>query len=115
LPALHKAFDAGLQPGEYIQVKAPFTIPDRGHEWMWVEITRWRGKTITGTLRNEPVEIRNLDAGQVVQVREDDVFDYIYSYPNKHSEGNNTGKILERLESMPSSAPVHPEMPDCGL
>lgn len=115
LPRLHKAFDAGLQPGEYIQVKAPFTIPGRGHEWMWVEITRWNGKTILGTLQNEPVDIRDLHAGQVVQVQEDDVFDYIRSYPDKHTEGNTTGKILERLESMPRSAPGHAEMPDCGL
>lgn len=115
LPALHKAFDAGLQPGEYIQVKAPFTIPGRGHEWMWVEITRWNGKTIMGTLQNEPVDIRDLHAGQVVQIQEDDVFDYIRSYPDKHTEGNTTGKILERLESMPRSAPGHTEMPDCGL
>jgi uncharacterized protein YegJ (DUF2314 family) len=115
LPALHKAFNAGLQPGEYIQVKAPFTIPGRGHEWMWVEITRWRGKIIMGTLQNEPVDIRDLHAGQVVQVNEDDVFDYIRSYPDKHTEGNTTGKILERLESVPRSAPGHAEMPDCGL
>jgi uncharacterized protein YegJ (DUF2314 family) len=115
LPALHKAFDSGLQPGEYIQVKAPFTIPEGGHEWMWVEITHWSRKTIVGKLQNEPVEIRALHAGQIVQVQEDDVFDYIRSYPDKHTEGNTTGKILERLESMPRSAPAHAEMPDCGL
>jgi uncharacterized protein YegJ (DUF2314 family) len=115
LPALHKAFDAGLQPGEYIQVKAPFTIPGQGHEWMWVEITRWSGKTIMGTLQNEPVDIRDLHAGQVVQVHEDEVFDYIRSYPDKHTEGNTTGKILERMESLPRSAAGHAEMPDCDL
>lgn len=113
LPELHKAFDAGLQPDEYIQVKAPFTIPNKGHEWMWVEITRWRGKIIMGTLQNEPVDVRDLHAGQVVQVNEDDVFDYIRSYPDKRTEGNTTGKILERMESLPRSAPGHAEMPDC--
>jgi len=114
LPALHKDFEAGLKPGEYIDVKAPFTVLGGGREWMWVEITRWSGNAITGTLQNEPVDIRNLRAGQVVKVREDDVFDYIRYYPDKHTEGNTTGKILERLESQPRSAPDHAEMPECN-
>ncbi|HET9282445.1 MAG TPA: DUF2314 domain-containing protein [Candidatus Angelobacter sp.] len=113
LPALHQAFDAGLQPGEYIQVKAPFKS-DRGHEWMWVEINRWKGKTMTGTLQNDPVDVRDLHAGQIVEVNEDEVFDYIHYYPDKHKEGNTTAKILERTESNPRSAPDHAEMPDCG-
>jgi uncharacterized protein YegJ (DUF2314 family) len=112
LPVLHKDFQAGLKPGEYILVKAPFTFPD-GREWMWVEITRWSGNTIKGTLQNEPVDVPNLHVGQVVEVREDDVFDYIRYYPDKHTEGNTTGKILERLESQPRSAPDHSEMPKC--
>ncbi|HEY2232808.1 MAG TPA: DUF2314 domain-containing protein [Candidatus Angelobacter sp.] len=114
LPALHKDFDAGLKPAEYIDVKAPFLTPGGGREWMWVEITHWKGKIITGMLQNEPVDVRNLRAGQIVEVREDDVFDYIRYYPDKHTEGNTTGKILERLESQPRSAPDHSEMPECG-
>lgn len=113
LPALHQAFDAGLQPGEYIDVKAPFKS-DRGDEWMWVEMSRWKGKTITGTLQNDPVDVRALHAGQIVEVNEDEVFDYIHYYPDKHTEGNTTAKILERTESNPRSAPDHAEMPDCG-
>lgn len=113
LPALHRDFDAGLKPAEYIDVKAPFSAPGGGREWMWVEITHWKGKTITGTLQNEPVDVKNLRAGQIVEVREDDVFDYIRYYPDKHMEGNTTGKILERLESQPRSAPDHSEMPEC--
>lgn len=114
LPALHKDFKAGLDAGEYIDVKAPFPAPDGGREWMWVEITAWKGKIITGTLQNEPVDVQNLRAGQGVEVREDDVFDYIRYYPDKHTEGNTTAKILERLESQPRSAPDHSEMPECG-
>ena len=114
LSALYKDFNAGLKPAEYIDVKAPFSAPGGGREWMWVEITGWKGKAIIGTLQNEPVDIRNLRAGQVVEVREDDVFDYIRYYPDKHTEGNTTGKILEGLESQPRSAPDHSEMPECG-
>jgi hypothetical protein len=49
----------------------------------------------------------------VVKVREDEVFDYIRYYPDKHTEGNTTGKILERQESQPRGAPDHSEMPEC--
>ncbi|HKD80023.1 MAG TPA: DUF2314 domain-containing protein [Candidatus Angelobacter sp.] len=113
LPALHQAFDAGLQAGEYIQVKAPFKS-DRGTEWMWVEISRWKGRNITGTLQNDPVDVPSLHAGQIVKVNADEVFDYLRTYPDGHSEGNTTAKILERVESNPRKAPDHTEMPDCN-
>jgi uncharacterized protein YegJ (DUF2314 family) len=114
LPALHKALNAGLQPGEYIDVKAPFPKSGGGDEWMWVEVTSWKGRTITGTLQSDPVYVQNLHGGQVVKVSEDDVFDYLRTYPDKHTEGNTTAKILERTESLPEKPADHAEMPDCG-
>jgi len=114
LPELRKAFIAGLGPEEYILVKAPFPTPEGHQEWMWVEVTRWRGKTITGTLENDPAEIPDLHAGQVVQVSEDDVFDYIRRFPDGHKEGNTTGAILEKLEQGTEPAlRSRGEMPKC--
>src|SRR6185437_16903293 len=98
LPQLRKAFDDGLAPGEFIELKAPFRTPTGGNEWMWVEVTRWRGKTITGTLDNNPAEIPDLKAGQVVQIWQDDVFDYIRRFSDGRIEGNTTGPILKKLE-----------------
>ncbi len=97
LPELRKVFNTGLQPGEYIQIKAPFAIPDGGREWMWVEVTSWKGEEIKGTLENDPFNVPSLHAGQIVEVREKDIFDYIRKYPDKHQEGNTTGKIIEKL------------------
>ena len=96
LPELRRAFNHGLEPGEYIEVKAPFPTPQGDREWMWVEVSRWKGARITGTLDNEPVECPDLHAGQVVQVREEDVFDYIRKYSDGRREGNTTGKVLEK-------------------
>lgn len=115
LPELQKAFNAGLQPGEYIEVKAPFPTPKGNREWMWVEVTRWRGDRITGTLDNDPAEIPDLHDGQVVEVRQADIFDYIRRFPDGHQEGNTTGAILEKLEqgtepTMRSKG----EMPECN-
>jgi uncharacterized protein YegJ (DUF2314 family) len=108
LPGLRKHFNAGLQPDEFILVKAPFKTPDGGNEWMWVEITYWKENLIRGTLENEPFRIPDLHAGQVVEVWQGDVFDYIRQYPDKHREGNTTGEIIRKVdqkqtESTPST------------
>ena len=98
LPELYQAFRAGLQPGEFIHLKAPFKTPDNGHEWMWVAVTSWEGSRIKGLLDNEPFDIPSLHAGQIVEIRQEDVFDYIRRYPDKHTEGNTTGAIIEKME-----------------
>jgi uncharacterized protein YegJ (DUF2314 family) len=115
LPELRKSFVAGLEPGEYIQVKAPFQTPEGNREWMWVGIIRWRGKNITGTLDSEPAEIPGLRSGQVVEVSEDDVFDYIRRFPDGHTEGNTTRPILERLQyGTERTMRSRGEMPRCN-
>jgi len=98
LPDLRKAFTAGLRPGEYIQVKAPFKTKSGSNEWMWVEITEWKGNAIRGVLRNEPFDVPDLKAGQIVRVREEDVFDYIRRFPNGKQEGNETSAVIEKMK-----------------
>ncbi|HEV3485647.1 MAG TPA: DUF2314 domain-containing protein [Vicinamibacterales bacterium] len=97
LPALRSAFNSGLDPGEYILVKAPFAAPDGNKEWMWVEVARWDGEEIRGTLRNDPQLVRDLHAGQMVEISEADVFDYIRHYPDGRKEGNSTGEVISRM------------------
>jgi uncharacterized protein YegJ (DUF2314 family) len=99
LPALREAFRRGLKPGEYIQVKAPFATPDGGNEWMWVEVTSWEGDAISGLLKNEPANIPSLHGGQMVKVSQSKVFDYIRRDADGREEGNETGKILKRLQN----------------
>ena len=91
---LAKAFNAGLAPGEFIQVKAPFITPAGGNEWMWVEVLSWQGNNIRGILKNEPYHIPNLKGGSEVLVKQNKVFDYIRSYPDRESEGNETGALI---------------------
>ena len=110
LPELQKAFNDGLEPGEYIQVKAPFATPDGNREWMWVEITSWKQHKITGLLQNEPYEVTDLHSGQVVHVNDGDVFDYIRQYPDQRQEGNTTRQIIQKMEDQKkivSKAAVH--------
>ncbi|HEY6094852.1 MAG TPA: DUF2314 domain-containing protein [Gallionellaceae bacterium] len=98
LPELKRIFNAGLAPGEYIEVKAPFAVPTGGNEWMWVEITAWDGDKIKGLLKNEPFQIPSLHGGQIVEVSQQDIFDYIRRYPDGKEEGNETGDILQKMQ-----------------
>ena len=99
LPGLREAFRRGLQPGEYIQVKAPFATPDGGTEWMWVEVTSWDGDVISGLLKNEPANIPSLHGGQLVTVSQSKVFDYIRRGADGREDGNETGRILQRFRN----------------
>lgn len=111
LPDLRKLFNAGLAPGELIEVKAPFSTENGDREWMWVEITNWNGDEIHGVLENDPAEVKNLSAGQVVQVRQDDVFDYIHQLPDKRVEGNTTGEIIRRMSEANKERHTTPAVP----
>lgn len=98
LPALREAFRAGLQPGEYIQLKAPFATRDGRREWMWVEVTSWSGNAIEGLLKNEPDAVPGLHGGQIVKVRQEDIFDYIRRYPDGRQDGNETGAVIQKMQ-----------------
>lgn len=98
LPQLREAFAKGLQPGEYILVKAPFATRDGSNEWMWVEVAKWNGDTIEGLLKNEPADVPSLHAGQMVKVSQAKVFDYARRHPDGREEGNETSKIIQRMQ-----------------
>jgi uncharacterized protein YegJ (DUF2314 family) len=99
LPALRSAFEKGLLPGEYIEVKAPFETSAGGREWMWVEVRTWSGSAIRGMLSNEPDDVPGLHGGQMVDVKESEVFDWLRVAPDGSKKGNSTGAILERMST----------------
>lgn len=98
LPELRTLFNKGLAPGEYIQIKAPFATPGGGQEWMWVEVNKWQGDEIEGLLKNEPHDIPDLHGGQLVKVRQQDVFDYYRRHPDGREEGNRTSEIIQKMQ-----------------
>src|SRR5260221_11494436 len=114
LSELPIAFIAGLQPSEFIELKAPFHTPDGGTEWMWVEVTSWKGDKIKGLLDNDPSFISDLHAGQVVEIQQEDVFDYIRHYPDKRIEGNTTSDIIRRISESTTKLGVSRVVPGCA-
>ena len=65
---------------------------------MWVEVMSWRGNEIKGLLKNEPYNIPDLKGGSEVVVNEDEVFDYIRTYPDGRSEGNETAELIMKFQ-----------------
>ncbi|WP_420572457.1 DUF2314 domain-containing protein [Kordia sp.] len=96
LPALRKLFNDGLDAGNNLLLKAPFTTDDGGNEWMWIEVTKWTGETIEGILQNEPYYIKDLKSGTKVTIQQADVFDYIFQKSDGTSEGNETGRLIAK-------------------
>ena len=94
LPDLQKQFANGLEPGYSIMLKAPFAADDGGNEWMWVEVLEWTRDSIKGILQNDPFRIASLTRGTIVDIKEEDVFDYILYLPDGTAEGDETGKVI---------------------
>ena len=83
---------------------------------MWIEVTTWRGNRIGGLLDNEPEKVPNLHSGQHVEVRQEEIFDYLHTFPDKRTEGNTTGPIIQRMQGVteaPKVPSLQPVIPAC--
>jgi len=82
----------GLPPGHILLVKAPFEY-EGGTEFMWVEVQSWKGALLRGVLQSQP-ERAKVQAGQIVEVEEKDIFDFTHELPDGTFEGNDTGRKM---------------------
>lgn len=89
------AFRKGFAPNERVLVKKAFKTKDQT-EYMWVEILGWNATSFDGVLVNNARFDETLRQGRRVTVELKDVYDYIHYKPDGSSEGNETGKVLER-------------------
>jgi uncharacterized protein YegJ (DUF2314 family) len=94
LPDLKRRF-AKRQSVEHLQVKAGFATPDGNHEYMWVDVQTWKGKTLRGVLMNEPVAAE-LTKGAPVDVDDGAIIDYMFHKADGSTEGGESNDILER-------------------
>jgi len=93
--AAEPTFRKGFAPNERVLVKTAFKIKDQV-EYMWVEILSWNATSFDGVLVNNARFDETLRQGRRVTVELKDVYDYIHFKPDGSSEGNETGKVLER-------------------
>ena len=98
MPEIAKKFRSGLPIGDNLLVKAPFKTPDGESEWMWIEVTDWKTEAVVGILQNKPFNVPELQSGAKVTVKQADLFDYLLRHSDGSTEGNETGKIMEKRE-----------------
>lgn len=98
LLALREPYRKGLPLGSRLDVKAPFREGD-GVEYMWIEVSAWEDGILRGFLLNQPEVVTGLRPGALVQVREDDAYDFLLSRPDGTQTGNYTGEVLKRREA----------------
>ncbi|XXF75674.1 DUF2314 domain-containing protein [Myxococcaceae bacterium GXIMD 01537] len=87
-------FLEGLEPGARLFVKAPFDTARGGTEWMWLQVFGWKGAAIEGVLDSDPRAVPGLRAGSRVTVQEASLFDYLLTWPDGTTEGNQTERII---------------------
>ncbi|MCI0570305.1 MAG: DUF2314 domain-containing protein [Myxococcaceae bacterium] len=96
---LEPAFLKGLAPGAEVVVKAGFPTDDSSTEWMWFVVSAWESGTLRGNLLNQPRGIKALKLGSPVQVKLEQVGDYIYRPGDGTSEGGESSRILQARET----------------
>jgi uncharacterized protein YegJ (DUF2314 family) len=75
-------------------VKIGFPVQGGKYEWMWVSVGGWRGGALVGHLQNEPVLRKDLKQGGVVQLSEEEIFDWAIAQDGEVSQGAYTEGIL---------------------
>ncbi|GAB4464785.1 MAG: hypothetical protein OHK0029_34960 [Armatimonadaceae bacterium] len=98
LPLVRSRYQAGFRSGETLHIKTGFPIPNETQEYMWIAVTGWRDGRIRGQLANEPQYRRDLQAGQSIEIGEEDVFDWLIVHPNGLMEGAFTNHVLNDQE-----------------
>jgi uncharacterized protein YegJ (DUF2314 family) len=67
--------------------------------WLWVSVSSWNDDLIVGTLVREPKNVPDLRAGDMVEVNEGDIFDYLHRRIDGSFEGNTTGALIRSRKS----------------
>ncbi len=99
LAAKRAHFAKGVPRNEKLIVKAPFTYPDGGSEnteWMWVDVVRWQGDTLEGTLDNDPVRVTGLKAGAPVKFQLGTIADFLHTLADGTEVGGYTIEVARK-------------------
>jgi len=91
LPHFKKSFrNLGMKDNYVHAIKVKFDSETGDHEWMWVSLNAWKGRSVEGVLENEPVLIKQLQKGSRVNITDQDIFDWAIVTDGQLMEGGFT-------------------------
>lgn len=90
------AFEAKNPSHENFAVKAPFDTADGEAEFMWVMVEELDGEIIRGSLGNDPVNIPSLKYGSPVEVKRDEIHDWVYIEDGEMIGGFSTKVLMQK-------------------
>jgi uncharacterized protein YegJ (DUF2314 family)/tetratricopeptide (TPR) repeat protein len=95
LEVFKKSFQQTRHSGGAVHaVKIGFPAQGGVHEWMWVSLDAWRGRSLVGYLENTPVLRKDLVKGSRVQISEGEIFDWVITRAGTVIDGAYTEEIL---------------------
>jgi uncharacterized protein YegJ (DUF2314 family) len=96
LSAMRSHFAKGVPFKEQLSIKAPFTADDGRIEWMWVDVVKWTGDSLEGTLANDPDIVKTLKPGSHVKVPFAKVADYMHVTPDGKQTGGYSIEVFRK-------------------
>lgn len=91
-----KAFEQ-RKPGEYFAVKALLGTEENG-EYIWARVTSIESGVIRGKLDNRPATRKDLNVGDEVEFKLDDLNDWLIAADKKIIKGGFTIKVMEQMQ-----------------
>lgn len=79
-------------------IKKGFATPDGGLEHMWISDVVWEHGEFRGTINNEPVNTQEVNLGDAVTVRPDELSDWMY-VDGRKLMGGYTIRVLYKQSS----------------
>lgn len=87
-------FQSGLKPGQVLFVKHGFQTAGQSSEYIWVAVNRWAGSKGAGHVANEPHDVPNLGEGDLIELDEADIFDWMLQLSDDRLEGGYTEEVV---------------------
>ena len=95
LPNAKSRFASGLPAGEAFFITTRIFDKDGKFEQVFVRVLDYSNDKIKGNIASELSVVKEYSAGQLINVKENDVLDWLISKPDGSEEGNFVGKFLD--------------------